>query len=152
MICHLYIAQNIDTVLYISSQMLNIYIILCIFLQPHLTSYLHFFKACGKSAHNGIISFSTFCQPYWQASRISKSLSKDCCYFEDSRTDLKTCCLSAPLVDGVFSITLLSLKKESILPRSHLLNCKFLHIILPKRTQVVRIDHHSSVLHQKTII
>ena len=112
MICHLYIAQNIDTVLYISSQMLNIYIILCIFLQPHLTSYLHFFKACGKSAHNGIISFSTFCQPYWQASRITKSLSKDCCHFEDSRPDLKTCCLSAPLVGGVFSITLLSLENR----------------------------------------
>ena len=79
------------------------------FLHPYLTSYLHSFKACGKSAHNGIISFSTFCQPYWQASRITKSLSKDCCHFEDSRPDLKTCCLSAPLVGGVFSITLLSL-------------------------------------------
>ena len=29
-ICHFYIAQNIDTVLCISSQMLNIYIVLCI--------------------------------------------------------------------------------------------------------------------------
>ena len=83
MICHLYIAQIIDTVLGISSQMLNIYIILCISLNTHLTSYLHMFKACGKSVHKGFISFSTFCQPYRQASRPSKSLHKDCRDFED---------------------------------------------------------------------
>ena len=93
--------------------MLNIYIILCIVLHPHLTSYLHALKACGKSVHIGIISFSTFYQLYWQASRPSKTLHKDCCHFKDWRTDLRTCCLSHPSVGGIFSITLLKeLKKE----------------------------------------
>ena len=34
--CHIYIARNIDTVLRISSQMLNIYIILCILFCTHI--------------------------------------------------------------------------------------------------------------------
>ena len=50
-------------------------------LHPHLTSSLYTFEACGKSVHNGIISISTFCQPHWQAFRLSKSLSKGYCSF-----------------------------------------------------------------------
>ena len=118
MICHLYIVQNIDTGMCISSQMLNIYIVLCIFfLRPDLISSLYTFEACGKSFHNGIISFSTFCQLHWQASRPWKPLHKDSRHFEDWRTDLRTCCLSAPLVGGMFSITLYPWKTESIVPR-----------------------------------
>ena len=52
-----------------------------LFLHPHLTSSLYMFETCGKSVHNGIISISTFGQPLWQASRLLKSLSKDCCSF-----------------------------------------------------------------------
>ena len=103
------------------------------FLHPMLTSFLHTFEVCDKSVHNRIISFYIFCQPHWQVLRPFKSLRKDCRHIEDWRTDLRTCCLSAPLVGGMFSITLLSLEN-----RFHL---AFL-IFLPQRTQVVRIHHH----------
>ena len=114
MICHWCIAQSVDKTLCISTKMLNIYIyIKHSFLHPHLLSSLHTFKACGKSVHNDIISFSTFCQPHWQASPPSKSLNKDCCHFVDWRTDLRKCCLGAPLVDGMFSIFLLPPGKQN---------------------------------------
>ena len=62
MFVHSYIAQNIDKVLYISSQMLNIYVVLWIFFfHLHLQRSLYTFEDYGKSLHNAIIWFSAFC-------------------------------------------------------------------------------------------
>ena len=126
--------------LYFKSDIKNLHCSVHLFLHPHLTNSLHMFKACGKSVNNGIISFSTFCQHHWQASEPSKSLNKDCRHFEDWMIDLRTCCLSVPLVGGIFSITFLLLENRIRLA-SVPLCCKFLNIILPQKIQVFRIHY-----------
>ena len=82
------------------------------FLHPRLTSSLHTFESCCKSVHKVVISFSTFCQSHWQESWPRKFLHKEYRYFEDWKTILRTYCLSAPLVGGMFLMTLLSLENR----------------------------------------
>ena len=85
------------------------------FLHPSLISSLHTFKACDKSVDNGIISFSTFANPIGKYPD-HQSLYKQTFItlkIEDWRTYLKTCCLSVPLIGGMLSIFLLSMKKRN---------------------------------------
>ena len=149
MIFHMCIALDIDAVLCTSNQMLNIYIALSIFFfHPHLTISLDTFEFSGNKSHNGIISFSTVCQPHCQTSQPN-SLHKDYWCFEYWRTNLETCCLSAIWNVGCSRSLCYPWKKESVLPCSFL--CPLFTSlprpssnfwIKPKRSQLVRIHHH----------
>ena len=57
MICHLYIAQNIDTVLCISTQMINIYIVLCTVFCTHIYQFLCI-RSWSAASQSITVSFS----------------------------------------------------------------------------------------------